>query len=102
MRYAGPPFGRSVRVVSDGSFRLRRGVVLGALAVSTAVLLLALKASQQTADSLDYALSARTGHGTYHPHHLLFVPVVRFVQEGMLSLGFAADPVLACQLHNVF
>jgi len=102
MGYAGPLFGRTVRVVSDDSSPLRRVVILAALTVSTAALLLVLKASQQTADSLDYALSARTGHGTYHPHHLLFVPLVRVVQEVMLSLGFAADPVLACQVHNVF
>src|SRR2546422_9300266 len=82
--------------------RLRRLIVLAALPILTAVLLLSLKASQQTADSLDYALSARTGRGTYHPHHLLFVPLVRAVQEGMRCLGSAPDPVMAGQLHNVF
>ena len=82
--------------------RLRQAIVLAALPAFAAVLLLSLKASQQTADSLDYALSARTGRGIYHPHHLLFVPLVRVVQEGMISLGLAADPVVAGQLHNVF
>ena len=82
--------------------RLRQAIVLVALPAFAAVLLLSLKASQQTADSLDYALSARTGRGIYHPHHLLFVPLVRVVQEGMISLGLAADPVVAGQLHNVF
>ncbi len=74
-------------------------VALPALAV---VLLLSLRASQQTADSLDYALSAGTGRGTYHPHHLLFVPLVRVIREGLISLGMPPDPVLAGQLHNVF
>jgi hypothetical protein len=76
-------------------------VVVG-LPVLAAILLLSLAASQQTADSLDYALSARTGIGIYHPHHLLFVPLVRVVQAGMVYLGFARDPVVAGQIHNVF
>src|SRR5439155_2894544 len=63
---------------------------------------LPLKASQQTADSLDYAVSARTGRAIYHPHHLLFVPLVRVVREGVAFLGMSPDPVAAGQLHNVF
>jgi hypothetical protein len=73
-----------------------------ALQALAAILLFSLAASQQTADSLDYALSARTGRGIFHPHHLLFVPLVRVVQAGMVSLGFARDPVAAGQIHNVF
>ncbi len=88
--------------MSGDSIRLRRVILLVALPALTAVLLLSLKASQQTADSLDYALSARTGRGIYHPHHLLFVPLVRVVREGLVSLGMPPDPVVAAQLHNVF
>ncbi len=88
--------------MSGDSIRLRRVIVLVALPVLTVLLLLSLKASQQTADSLDYAVSARTGRGTYHPHHLLFVPLVRVVREGVAVLGMPSDPVAAGQLHNVF
>ncbi len=88
--------------MSGDSIRLRRVILLVALPALTAVLLLSLKASQQTADSLDYALSARTGRGIYHPHHLLFVPLVRVVREGLVSPGMPPDPVVAAQLHNVF
>lgn len=88
--------------MSGDPIRFRRVIVLAALPALTAVLLLSLRASQQTADSLDYALSVKTGRGIYHPHHLLFVPMVRVVREGMGSLGVPADPVVAGQMHNVF
>ena len=88
--------------MSGDSIRLRRAIGFVALATLAAALLLSLRASQQTADSLDYALSLKTGRGIYHPHHLLFVPLVRVVREGMGFLGVPPDPVVAGQLHNVF
>lgn len=80
----------------------RRWGLLAVLPALTALFLFSLKASHQTADSLDYALSVRTGLGTHHPHHLLFVPLVRVVRAGMLAAGMTPDPVAAGQIHNIF
>ena len=71
------------------------------LLILSAALLFSTRARQQTADSLDYALSARTGLGMYHPHHLLFIPIVRLFLTGWSTLGASRDPILAGQIHNV-
>jgi len=71
------------------------------LALSAGLLLFSLRAQEQTADSLDYALSARTGSGMYHPHHLLFIPIVRLFLRGLASVGIGSDPILAGQIHNI-
>jgi 4-amino-4-deoxy-L-arabinose transferase-like glycosyltransferase len=71
------------------------------LALFSALILFAGRAAQQTADSLDYALSARTGREIFHPHHLLFTPMIRLTRLLVSSLGGDADPLLAGQLHNI-
>ena len=78
--------------------RIAAAMLLVAL---SGVLLFTLRASQQTADSLDYALSARTGQGMFHPHHLLFIPLVRLSLQGLSALGAPPDPILAGQIHNL-
>jgi 4-amino-4-deoxy-L-arabinose transferase-like glycosyltransferase len=83
--------------------RFRRGHAAAALllALSAGLLLFSLRAQEQTADSLDYALSARTGAGMYHPHHLLFIPIVRLFLHGLARMGIGPDPILAGQIHNI-
>jgi hypothetical protein len=60
-----------------------------------------LRAVQQTPDGLDYALAVKTGQGLFHPHHLLYAPVVHLLWNGLASLGVTSDPILAAQLHNI-
>ena len=82
--------------------RIRRPALAATLlALFSALVLFAWRAAQQTADSLDYALSARTGREIFHPHHLLFTPMIRLARLLISSLGGGEDPLLAGQLHNI-
>ena len=83
-------------------FRGERAAAAMFLTLSAGLLLFSLRALEQTADSLDYALSARTGTGMYHPHHLLFIPIVRLFLLGLARAGIGPDPILAGQIHNIF
>jgi hypothetical protein len=62
-----------------------------------AVLYGLLRSAGQTPDGLSYALAARTGIDLYHPHHLLYGPVTRFVY----LLTGSPDAILAGVLHNL-
>ncbi|NQT87274.1 hypothetical protein HQ560_10950 [bacterium] len=66
------------------------------------VLLSVTRAEQQTFDSLCYALSIKTNTRIFHPHHLLFAPIVRVLLRGASALGGTQDAVLWAQVHNVF
>ncbi|HEV8699851.1 MAG TPA: DUF2723 domain-containing protein [Candidatus Polarisedimenticolia bacterium] len=79
----------------------RRGILLAALACLAFILLFALRASEQTADSLDYALAARTARGMFHPHHLLFTPIVRLLGLVLAFLSPSPDSIVAGQIHNL-
>lgn len=72
-----------------------------ALAAGAAALLLALRAAEQSPDALDYAYAARAGHDLFHPHHLLFAPLVRLVLAALAPFGRGGDAILAGQVHNV-
>ena len=65
-----------------------------------AAAILALRSSWQTSDALAYMMSAATGREMYHPHHLLYVPIVRLLFLGLGGVGIAVDAVLAAQVHN--
>jgi hypothetical protein len=80
---------------------LRPALAAALLALFAAVVLFAGRAAQQTADSLDYALSARTGREIFHPHHLLFTPMIRLTRLLVARAGGGEDPLLAGQLHNI-
>ena len=62
-----------------------------------AVLYFLLRSVGQTPDGLSYALAARTGTDLYHPHHILYVPVTRF----LFLLTGSRDAILAGVLHNL-
>jgi hypothetical protein len=76
-------------------------LIVMVLVLLTFVLLIGLRSATQTGDSLDYALSARTGEGMFHSHHLLYIPAVRLVYLGITPFCPACDTVLAAQIHNV-
>ncbi len=76
--------------------------LVGALGAGGVVaLLLPLRAAEQSPDALDYALAAQSGVGLFHPHHLLFSPLVRGVLALLAPFGRGGDAILAGQLHNV-
>ena len=79
----------------------RRGILLVTVPIVAFVLLFALRASEQTADSLDYAQAARTGRGMFHPHHLLFTPLVRLSGLILALLSPSSDPIVGGQIHNI-
>jgi hypothetical protein len=82
---------------------VRRRLASGGLALAgllAVMVVLALRASEQTSDSLAYMMSAATGREMYHPHHLLYVPIVRWLLLTMHAFGSTADAVFAAQVHN--
>jgi hypothetical protein len=89
--------------VADAALRVRfRSLLPFALSVvGVAALLLSLRAAEQSPDALDYALAARSGVGLFHPHHLLFSPLVRGVLALLTPFGRGGDAILAGQLHNI-
>lgn len=72
---------------------------MGAL---TFLLLLIFRTQMQTEDSLEYALHVRSGERLFHPHHLLFSPLVRLIYLGLSTLYPTMDAILAAQVHNAF
>lgn len=87
----------------DAALRVRfRSLLPSALPTAGVVaLLLWLRAAEQSPDALDYALAARTGVDLFHPHHLLFSPLVRGVLALLAPFGRGGDAILAGQLHNI-
>lgn len=75
-------------------------MIPAALALVTLLLLFSLRALEQTADGLNYALSAKTGEGMLHPHHLLYAPIVRGFLLVLGRVSDAFDAVLSAQVHN--
>ncbi len=67
------------------------------MGLAFAVLYFLLRSAGQTPDGLSYALATRDGVGMYHPHHLLYVPVNRFI----FLLSGGRDAILAGVLHNL-
>jgi len=79
---------------------LQRLVML-ILAVGTFFLLYGFRAAAQTGDSLDYAQSITTGSDLFHPHHLLFNPIIRFLFVLVSHLGGTVDVIAVAQIHNI-
>jgi hypothetical protein len=71
-----------------------------ALGVVTVAVLLLVRSLQQTGDSLTYAISVQTGEQLFHPHHLLFSPIVRIFYLALSAVAPSADAILAGQVHN--
>ncbi len=72
--------------------------VIGAL---TFLFYFSTRSALQMPDSLAYALSARTGQDLFHPHHLLYSPMVRAFYLALSPACDSCDAVLAAQVHNV-
>ena len=68
-----------------------------------AILLFATRSAYQSGDSLGYAASARTGGiCMFHPHHLIFTPVIHVLHFSILdALSIESDIITTGQLHNI-
>lgn len=73
------------------------GPGLGAL---TACVLFALRSRELTGDSIDELRAIGSGRDLFHPHHLLFRPIVRGVYLALAAVSPSCDAVFAAQAHN--
>lgn len=73
-----------------------------AVLVLAAVVLVLFRSGVQTGDSLAYARSIRSGTSLFHPHHLLFNPIIRVVWKGLGTVVPSISPLEAAQVHNIF
>jgi hypothetical protein len=71
------------------------------LVIATFLLLFTTKSAQQIQDSLFYAYSAKTGLELFHPHHLIYTPMIRLFSQLLSSLYNLYDVIFAGQLHNI-
>ena len=71
-----------------------------ALMAMSLLLLWVFRTQQFTGDSLWYANSALNGTDMFHPHHLLFTPVIRAFFLGLNSIGISVSIIEAGQLFN--
>jgi hypothetical protein len=78
-----------------------RWLVILFLAVGSFFLLYGFRAAAQTGDSLNYAQSIKTGSNLFHPHHLLFNPIIRFLFVLDSHWGGAIDVITVAQIHNI-
>ena len=85
---------------SESSYTARW--LLAAVLVFAAAMMIVFRASEQTGDSLEYVQSARAGTQLFHPHHLLFNPLIRLCWKGLGLLFPSIDPITSGQVHNIF
>jgi hypothetical protein len=76
-------------------------VAIASVMILSALFYLFLRADFQTPDSLRYAVSIRSGEELFHPHHLLFSPLVRLLYLGLRQLSPGVGAIAAAQIHNV-
>jgi hypothetical protein len=89
---------------SDAGFSRQdvfRWLVMAFLAVGSFFLLYGFRAAAQTGDSLNYAQSIKTGSDLFHPHHLLFNPIIRFLFVLVSRWAGTVDVIAVAQIHNI-
>jgi hypothetical protein len=89
----------------DGAVGTRVGVrrriaLLGAVIAGGGFLWLT-RTLEQTGDSLSYAEAIRSKAELFHPHHLLFNPVVVVVRELLKTVWPGVSEIAAAQVHNI-
>lgn len=87
----------NLRIEAD---KINRWVV-GSLILLTAGPYWVWRSLKQSGDSLAYASSITTGNDLFHPHHILFAPVVRMFLLVAQWLGLSTDALVAAQIHNL-
>jgi hypothetical protein len=71
------------------------------LAAFTFLLFFLLRSASQTLDSLDYALSAKTGDGIFHPHHLLYTPFLYVFHQLISQICGSCNTIVSAQVFNI-
>ncbi len=70
------------------------------IALGLALWVLSMPSRDQTEDSLAHAAGVLHGWRLWHPHHLIFAPVLAGLRALAAPFGGAPDVVLVAQLHN--
>lgn len=76
-------------------------IIALSLVIVTFTLLFMIRAAEQTGDSLHYAYAARTGIDMFHPHHLLYTPIVHLLFRAFSVVFESCDVIFAAQFHNI-
>jgi|GEM_PF-788755 len=87
-------------VVSPSPRNRSLGYLIAVLVLAALVLVL-FRSGFQTGDSLAYARSIRSGTNLFHPHHLLFNPVIHVLWRGLGNVFPSVGPLEAAQVHNI-
>lgn len=83
------------------SKNIKPSAIILFIIIFTFLLLFITKSAQQTRDSLVYAQSAKTGVDMFHPHHLLYTPVIHAVFLLLSPRCPSCDAIFAGQFHNI-
>lgn len=71
-----------------------------ALALAGLILILPLRAGRQLADSMGFVANIQSGSELFHPHHILFAPIIWCLHHLLKTLHLSSSAILAGQLHN--
>lgn len=84
------------------SWRIKReNALIIFILIVTFSLLFMFRATQQTGDSLNYSLSAKTSQQMFHPHHLLYTPIIHLCYSAITLICKSCDVIMAAQIHNI-
>jgi len=75
--------------------------VIFLLVLLTSTLYWTLRSEEQSGDSLTYAYAIETGEDLFHPHHIIFSPVVRVLVLFARCIDPSADAISIAQIHNI-
>ena len=84
-----------------GTSPIGRVVVVLFSCVLVFAFLYTLRATEQSGNTLEYALKTQTSDNLFYAPHLLFVPIIRLLYL-TLSTVTSCDAMCAGQLHSVF
>lgn len=76
--------------------------LLTGLAPITALFLFATRSQEQRPDALGHLIAIREGQNLFHPHHLLYNPIIRAAHRAVQVFWPDADLLVIAQLHNIF
>ena len=80
---------------------IKLAIIAFFLAAFTFILLFSFRAINQDADAVGYAYSTKTGTYMFHPHHLLYIPVLRIFFLALSSFCTSCGALFAGQVHNI-
>lgn len=78
-----------------------QAIIVIFLVIFAFLMLFTFRSAVQSYDGLAYALSAKTGHGMFHPHHLIYTPMVHLFLLAISSIWGSCDAIFAGQIYNI-